>query len=74
MRPLLTSIRRDCRNGASVTLAICEKCGTVKAFHCTDLDKFPDTGYWIECRACDEWTFFFRFSRGRVINKRKSSI
>lgn len=70
-RPLLTSIRPDLRNGTPVTLAFCEACGTVKVFNCNNRVKFPDTGYWIECRACGEYRYFFRIERGRVVSEKK---
>ncbi len=69
MRAFLTSICPSTKHGTQVTLGFCEQCGTVKVFSkYSKTTKFPDSGYWIECRACQQWTFHFRISRGRVIH------
>jgi hypothetical protein len=72
-RPLLTSIRPDLRNGAPVILIFCEACGTIKIYNATELNPFPDTGYWTECRACWQWRFFYRIQDSRVASQKKGS-
>lgn len=65
-RPTLSSVRPSTIHGAPVTLGFCEKCGTVRVFNCSH--DVPDSGYWTECRACQEWTYFFRIEHGRVVH------
>jgi hypothetical protein len=67
-RPKLTSVSPSTIHGAPVTLAFCEKCATVQVFNNAYANSFPDSGYWTECRACQEWTFFFRIEHGRVVH------
>lgn len=67
-RPLLSSIRPSTKHGTPVTLGFCTLCGTVRVFNCAKNHAFPDSGYWIECRACQQWTFFFRIERSKVVH------
>ena len=70
-RPLLTSNKPDVSNGAPNLLALCDSCGTVKAFNITKTCEWPDTGNWTECRACGQYRMFYRLDQAlpyRVVN------
>ncbi len=72
-RPKLTSIVPNLTDRTVVSLAACEVCGNVQVFNDIENARFPETGYWIECRACRDWTMFYLLELlARVINKNHS--
>jgi hypothetical protein len=67
-RPTLTSVMPRCADGQEVVTALCEICGTIKAFTGA-ASEFPDSGYWTECRACQSWTMFYLVRGGHIRRK-----
>lgn len=69
-RATLTSVMPYCHDRQKAITALCEICGTLKAFTYGTINgshsEFPKSGLWTECRACQSWTMFYRVHDGHI--------